>query len=52
MGLQEAAHRLVRTYSGGMIRRLEVAQSILHHPRWLFLDEPTVRLDPLARTYV
>lgn len=52
MGLKEAAHRVVRTYSGGMIRRLEVAQSILHRPQLLFLDEPTVGLDPLARTYV
>jgi ABC-2 type transport system ATP-binding protein len=52
MGLQDAAHRLVQTYSGGMIRRLEVAQSILHQPQMLFLDEPTVGLDPLARTYV
>lgn len=52
MGLQEAAQRLVRTYSGGMIRRLEVAQSMLHRPQLLFLDEPTVGLDPLARTYV
>lgn len=52
MRLEEAAHRMVRTYSGGMIRRLEVAQSILHRPQVLFLDEPTVGLDPLARTYV
>jgi ABC-2 type transport system ATP-binding protein len=49
MGLQDAARRLVRQYSGGMIRRLEVAQSILHRPHVLFLDEPTVGLDPLAR---
>lgn len=52
MGLQDAAHRVVRQYSGGMIRRLEVAQSILHQPQVLFLDEPTVGLDPLARGYV
>nr|WP_318655985.1 ATP-binding cassette domain-containing protein [Pseudanabaena yagii] len=52
MGLEEAAHRLVRNYSGGMIRRLEVAQSMLHQPQVLFLDEPTVGLDPLARSYV
>lgn len=52
MGLTEAAHRLVRQYSGGMIRRLEVAQSMLHQPQVLFLDEPTVGLDPLARSYV
>ncbi|HEY9662882.1 MAG TPA: ATP-binding cassette domain-containing protein [Allocoleopsis sp.] len=52
MGLQEAADRVVRTYSGGMIRRLEVAQSILHRPQILFLDEPTVGLDPLARSSV
>ncbi len=52
MGLEEAAHRLVRQYSGGMIRRLEVAQSMLHQPQVLFLDEPTVGLDPLARSYV
>lgn len=52
MGLQEAGDRLVRTYSGGMIRRLEVAQSILHRPQILFLDEPTVGLDPLARSSV
>jgi ABC-2 type transport system ATP-binding protein len=52
MGLYDAAHRLVRTYSGGMIRKLEIAQSILHQPKVLFLDEPTVGLDPIARTQV
>ncbi|BAU67362.1 ABC transporter-like protein [Stanieria sp. NIES-3757] len=52
MGLQEASHRMVQTYSGGMIRRLEIAQSILHQPQILFLDEPTVGLDPLARSAV
>jgi len=52
MGLEDAAKKLVNTYSGGMIRRLEIAQSILHHPRVLFLDEPTVGLDPIARKAV
>lgn len=52
MGLQDAASRLVYQYSGGMIRRLEIAQSILHQPLVLFLDEPTVGLDPLARAAV
>jgi ABC-2 type transport system ATP-binding protein len=52
MGMEEAASRLVRTYSGGMIRRLEIAQSVLHRPLLLFLDEPTIGLDPLARKAV
>jgi ABC-2 type transport system ATP-binding protein len=52
MGLADAADRLVRTYSGGMIRRLEVAQAMLHRPQVLFLDEPTVGLDPVARKAV
>jgi ABC-2 type transport system ATP-binding protein len=52
MGLEDAANKLVRTYSGGMIRRLEIAQSILHRPIVLFLDEPTIGLDPLARKVV
>lgn len=52
MGLAEFANKLVRDYSGGMIRRLEVAQSFLHRPRVLFLDEPTTGLDPTARRVV
>lgn len=52
MGLQSAADRLVNQYSGGMIRKLEIAQSILHRPVVLFLDEPTVGLDPIARAAV
>jgi len=42
----------VRRYSGGMIRRLEIAQSMLHRPSVLFLDEPTVGLDPSAKRAV
>ena len=52
MGLQDAADILVRKYSGGMIRRLEIAQSMLHRPQVLFLDEPTLGLDPVARRTV
>lgn len=52
MGLAEAAGALVRTYSGGMIRRLEVACALLIKPRMLFLDEPTIGLDPAARKAV
>lgn len=52
MGLSEVRDKLVREYSGGMIRRLEIAESMLHHPPVLFLDEPTVGLDPAAREAV
>jgi ABC-2 type transport system ATP-binding protein len=52
MNLGDAADKLVRQYSGGMIRRLEIAQSMLHRPPLLFLDEPTVGLDPGARRAV
>ncbi len=52
MGLLEPASRLVKTYSGGMIRRLELAQALVSSPSLLVLDEPTVGLDPIARTDV
>jgi ABC-2 type transport system ATP-binding protein len=52
MGLVDSANKLVRTYSGGMIRRLELAQAMLHRPAILFLDEPTIGLDPVARRTV
>ena len=52
MGLSDSANKLVREFSGGMIRRLEIAQSMLHRPPLLFLDEPTVGLDPNARRTV
>lgn len=52
MGLEGAADKRVKTYSGGMIRRLELAQAMLHRPAVLFLDEPTVGLDPVARRAV
>ena len=52
MGLSEVADQRVQRYSGGMIRRLEIAQSLLHRPEVLFLDEPTVGLDPVARQSV
>jgi ABC-2 type transport system ATP-binding protein len=48
-GLTEAAGRLVRTYSGGMQRRLDVAIGLMHRPAVLFLDEPTTGLDPESR---
>ena len=51
-GLTEAAGRLVRTYSGGMRRRLDLAASVLAAPPVLFLDEPTTGLDPVSRAQV
>jgi len=52
MGLTEHGDKMVKDYSGGMIRRLEIAQAMLHQPKLMFLDEPTVGLDPIAREIV
>jgi ABC-2 type transport system ATP-binding protein len=51
-GLEDAAGRLVKNYSGGMRRRLDIAASIVVTPRLLFLDEPTTGLDPRSRNQV
>jgi len=49
MDLTQVQNKLVEEYSGGMIRRLEIGQALIHQPAVLFLDEPTVGLDPGAR---
>jgi ABC-2 type transport system ATP-binding protein len=52
MGMDEVANNLVGTYSGGMVRRLEIACAMLIKPRIMFLDEPTIGLDPSAKKVV
>jgi ABC-2 type transport system ATP-binding protein len=52
VGLEDRADFAMKTYSGGMRRRLELARGLLHHPSVLFLDEPTLGLDPQTREHL
>ncbi|HEX7364182.1 MAG TPA: ATP-binding cassette domain-containing protein [Dehalococcoidia bacterium] len=52
VGLEDRADYAMKTYSGGMRRRLELARGLLHHPNVLFLDEPTLGLDPQTREHL
>lgn len=50
--LEDRKHDKVKTFSGGMKRRLEIARGLIHHPKILFLDEPTIGLDPQTRNFL
>jgi ABC-2 type transport system ATP-binding protein len=50
--LEDRADDILRTYSGGMRRRLEIARGLIHYPKVLFLDEPTIGLDPQTRDHI